>query len=85
MGISNVFRTEDYANAKVKIVDNSPEEILNLVREVNERLDGKFKLTAEDRNLQVKFKLLFKPGMRCHGFLSRIGASFLKENKLFPK
>jgi putative glycosyltransferase (TIGR04372 family) len=81
LGISNSWRAEEYIDAKVKWIDNTPKEILDLVIEMNERLDGKFKYTKEDQELQKKFKSLFKKGDHCYGFLSRIGAKFLRENK----
>ena len=84
-GVSHAVRTEDYHNSHVKWADNSSEEILDLVKEVNERMNGKFRPTKEDNGLQVKFRLLFKPGMHCRGFLSRIGARFLKENEFLLK
>ena len=33
------------------MVDNTPEEILDLVKEMNERLDGTFVTTEEDEDL----------------------------------
>lgn len=63
------------------LIENTPREILDLTIEMNERLEGTWKTTEEDEELQKKFKSLFKEGMRSYGFPSRIGAKFLRENK----
>ncbi|HLC98712.1 MAG TPA: TIGR04372 family glycosyltransferase [Candidatus Nanoarchaeia archaeon] len=80
-GLSNAWRADEYKNAGVRWVDNTPEEILDLVKEVNERIDGAWRETEEDREFQKRFRALFRQGSHCHGFLSRIGAKFLRENK----
>jgi len=70
-----------YAKAKIRIINNTPEEILDLAIEVNERIDGNWKTTKEDEELQKKYKSLFPKNSPCYGFPSRIGAKFLRENK----
>ena len=72
---------ELYTKAKLKVIDNTPKEILDLTIEANERLDGIWKTTKEDEKLQKKYKSLFKKGSHCYGFPSRIGTKFLRENK----
>ncbi len=81
IGASDFHRSSDYEKAKLKIVDNTPEEIYDLVVEMNQKLDGKFKYTKEDEELQKGFRSLFKTNSHCYGFPSRIGARFLKKNK----
>ena len=81
LGLSNALKAKDYDDAKIKWKDNTPEEILDLAIEMNERLDGMFKYTEEDKTLQKRFKSLFKKGSQCYGFLSRMGAKFLRQNK----
>ncbi len=79
--IFDYLGSEKYREAKLKLVENSPEEILDLVVEMNQRLDGTWKTTEEDEMLQHKYKSLFPKGCHCYGFPSRIGSSFLKSNQ----
>ena len=61
--------------------ENSPEEILELAKEMNARLDGTWQFFKEDEDLQEKFWDTFPsshPEGKCP---SRIGAHFLRENK----
>lgn len=71
------FREED----GLVPIENSAQEILEVTIEMNERLDGTWKTTAEDEKLQEKFRSLFSPATHCYGFPSRIGAQFLRENR----
>lgn len=74
-------KSEQYKNAGIAVIENDPDDILDLTIEMNERLDGKFRYSAEDKKLQNNFRALFKPNHRCYGFLSRIGAHFLRKNR----
>ena len=79
--ISYTTEIDEYDKAKIRIIDNTPKEILDLAVEVNERIDGNWKTTKEDEELQKKYKSLFPKNSLCYGFPSRIGAKFLRENK----
>jgi putative glycosyltransferase (TIGR04372 family) len=62
----------------IKVVDNTPEEINDLVLEMLDRLEGKFQYTEEDEVLQQQFNSLPTPyGMSA--FNSRMGRSFLQK------
>ncbi|MEG3857495.1 TIGR04372 family glycosyltransferase [Microcoleus sp. herbarium12] len=62
----------------IQVVDNSPEEINDLVLEMLDRLEGKFQYTEEDEVLQQQFNSLPTPyGMSA--FNSRMGRSFLQK------
>jgi len=60
----------------IKVVDNTPEEINDLVLEMLDRLEGKCHYTAEDEVLQQQFNSLPTP-YGPSAFNSRIGRSFL--------
>jgi putative glycosyltransferase (TIGR04372 family) len=79
--IINFNFQEQYDKAGLKPVENTSEEIFDIAKEMNQRIDGTWKTTKEDEELQKKFKSLFKPNSPCYGFPSRIGAKFLRENK----
>jgi len=70
-----------YGDAGLELVENSPEEIVSLVKEMNDRLDGIWVAEDEDEDLQQRFKDIYRPGHRSHGFPSRIGSQFLRENR----
>lgn len=62
-------------------IENTGPEILDLTTEIDERLNGTWKTTPEDEELQAQFKTLFDSTTHGYGFPSRIGAKFLRENK----
>jgi putative glycosyltransferase (TIGR04372 family) len=75
------IETKDYTSKEYIPHENTPQEILDLTVEMNERLNGTWKSTAEDETLQQKYKSIFPPTSHCYGFPSRIGTVFLRENK----
>ncbi|WP_341738406.1 TIGR04372 family glycosyltransferase [Microcoleus sp. CAWBG640] len=62
----------------IKVVDNTPEEINDLVLEMLDRLEGKFQYTEEDEILQQHFNSLQTP-YGPSAFNSRMGRSFLQK------
>lgn len=78
--IIDYYDTDVYEKNGLVIINNTAEEILELCKEMNGRLDGLFTTTKEDERLQTQFKHIFR-GSSCEGFPSRIGNAFLKKNK----
>jgi len=76
------LKGELYTQAGLEGIENTAEEILALVKEMNERLDDKWVSNEKDEGLQRRFRALFYPGHRCYGFPSRIGAEFLRQNRI---
>jgi putative glycosyltransferase (TIGR04372 family) len=74
-------RSQEFAEAGVVLIENTAEEILDLAKEMNDRLDEKFKTAKEDEELQNKFRSLYKPHHLCYGTPARIGAKFLRKNR----
>jgi len=72
---------EKYEKAGVKLIENTPEEILDLAVEMNKRIDGTWKTTKEDEKLQRKFLALLEASGACNNQPSRICAKFLRDNK----
>ncbi|XZN95181.1 MAG: TIGR04372 family glycosyltransferase [Microcoleus sp.] len=62
----------------IKVVDNTPEEINDLVLEMLDRLEGKVQYTEEDEILQQEFNSLPTP-YGPSAFNSRMGRSFLQK------
>jgi hypothetical protein len=63
------------------VIENTSEEILDLTKEMNERIDGTWVAEDEDEELQERFRALFKPSHLCCGFSCRISTAFLKKNR----
>jgi putative glycosyltransferase (TIGR04372 family) len=77
--ISN-FRFDNlYSEANVKVVDNDPEDIKNVVLEMMEILEGKCVYSTEDEKLQNKFKYFMRPVHYSYGTISRVGRDFLRK------
>ncbi len=75
------FDAEDYEKAGLVPVENTPEEILAVTMEMNQRLEGTWKTTKEDEELQERFRALFRYNNQSYHFSASIGAKFLRENK----
>ena len=76
-----------YAKLGIEVVENSEEEILDLVMEMNARIDGEWVETSEDIALQKKYQDMFKKWCEqeewkenavLHG---KVGALFLRKNR----
>lgn len=81
VGADRWFWSQQYAAAGLEVVENTPEEILGLAKELNEALDGTWVPTEEDGELQQRYRALIPPGRRCYGFPSRVGTEFLRKNR----
>ena len=79
-GVGWFTLAKGYEDMGIDLVENSPEEIVALAVEMDERLKGTWQTTEEDEQLQARFWSMFKLN-EYHGvFASRIGSSFLREN-----
>tara|TARA_A100001011_G_C14244185_1_gene814728 strand:+ start:217 stop:1638 length:1422 start_codon:yes stop_codon:yes gene_type:complete len=77
-----------FNNLGIKLFDNSPEEISDIVDEMEKRISGTWEEDKEDILLQNKFWSLFEKRLSYHKNLNylksptfRIGSKFLKKNK----
>jgi len=76
------FETSQYEKLGVEIIENTPEEICALAKEMDERLNGVWVMTKEDEELQRNFWMLFKqPENPNKNFNLRIGTEFLRKNR----
>ena len=86
-GAIHFFDTQQYNDLEVIVVNNTSEEIVNAVLEMEGRVNSTWQETAEDVELQKVFWEQFKtwPDFNeRHGWVhpeSRINASFLRENR----
>lgn len=78
---------QKYAEINIDVVENSAEEILDLVAEMNSRLDGQWIETPEDAELQKRYQGMFWKWVKETGlkenavYHGRIGAMFLRKNR----
>ena len=73
---------QEYEQAGIEVVENTGEEILELGREVNDRIDGRWKSEEEDEHLQERYCALFPPGHKGRNSPARLGVQFLRQNKM---
>ena len=90
-GVGFYMRTSEYASKGIKLIENTPEEIRDVVIEMAERLNGTWKPHEDDEVLQRRFWEIFPTdavdayqGRPLHGEIRvRFGAEFLRKNKDF--
>ena len=70
-----------YKKDGLEIVDNTPEEILDVILEKEEKMRGIWQTNDEYEDLQRRFWSLFKPDQLNKVFKTRIGSKFLLQNK----
>ncbi len=74
------FRSDHlYKEAGLVTVQNSSEDIKELMIEMFDRVKGNLKYTEEDERLQERFKSLMKPNHYSYGAVSRVGREFLRK------
>lgn len=71
--------TEEYENANITLIHNTPEEILDLVIELFNRVQGTHVIREDDELRQTQFKAMMRLGHHSYGTASRIGNAFLKK------
>lgn len=72
---------ELYERRGLSIVENTPEEIRDVTIEMLDRLDDKWTETAEDRNLQKRFRSMLGPNHYGYQTQSKLGAVYLRQNR----
>ena len=90
LGLASSLKTEDFEKKRIKLIENSPEEIRDIAIELDDRLNKKFVETLEQKNLQKKFLHLYEKNLektytrQLHGkILASPSSNFLKKNKYF--
>jgi len=79
-GVGRFFKTQEFENYGIDLISNTPEEIRNVAVEMDDRLNGLWQETKEDKELQQRFWSVFQ-NSKLHGkTVSKIGADFLRQN-----
>jgi putative glycosyltransferase (TIGR04372 family) len=80
-GAASFVLTSQFESAGIEVTENTPEDILDVVEEMEGRLNGTWQPNDEDEWLQQKFWSYFKSS-DVHRFIrGRIGAKYLRDNK----
>ena len=79
--VGRFFRSEQYAELRIEVIEDTPQEIADVVLEMEERLAGRWETNKDDEELQARFWSLFRRSELNGVFLSRIGAQFLRDNR----
>lgn len=79
--VSNYRYTDLYEQSGIRVDENSPEDLVDLVSEMLDRLDGVNERTEQDRVLQEHFRSLLRPGHYSYGSVANVATAFLKRYK----
>lgn len=79
-GGGRYFETNEFAENGIELIENSPEEILNLAIEMEMRINGKWKITKEEETLQEKYNAILLSNKIKPEQMPRICTSFLQSN-----
>jgi putative glycosyltransferase (TIGR04372 family) len=71
--------TEDFERLNIRLIENTPQEIEDIIFEMDKRLKGQWKGKKEDELLQQQFWTIFNNELRHPNF--RVGAEFLRQNR----
>ncbi len=77
--LGRIFTSHGYEKKGVKIVENSPEELNDVVTEMLERLSDNVSYSWEDEKMQEKLNELYRK-YSGYGDLGRIGREFIKNS-----
>lgn len=83
MPVGDARHAHFFEEARVRLVENSPDEITALAMEMLDRIEGRAEYTHEDEVLQERFKSLMRPGHFAYGSGSRVGRDFLRKYRQF--
>ena len=76
--LGRIYTPHGYEEKNVDVIENSPEEINEVVIEMLDRLEGRFTYSKEDDERQEKLRELYRK-YSGYGDLGRIGNKFIKK------
>ncbi|MCI4665060.1 MAG: TIGR04372 family glycosyltransferase [Neomegalonema sp.] len=82
-GVSRWRSAEAFRNARIHVVQNTPDEIRDLVLEMIERDEGRFVQSEDDRILQQVFLGHLGPTDYSYGSQASVGRAFLRKYAMF--
>jgi putative glycosyltransferase (TIGR04372 family) len=72
---------ELYTQAGLRPLENDPQDVADVAREMLQRTAGEFEVTPQDEALQQAFKDLLAPGHYSYGAASLVGRDFLRRHR----
>jgi putative glycosyltransferase (TIGR04372 family) len=81
LGAGKFYYDELFVQQGIELIENTPEEICDVVTEMDERLNGTWETTEQDEELQRRLWSLFKPNEHNRVFRCRAGTKYLQQNK----
>ena len=78
--IGTFYSGEQFERSGIELIENTPEEIASVAIEMDERIKGTWRVTAEDEALQQRFWDIYRPALLKSPSL-RIGMEFLRQNQ----
>ncbi|MFH1798612.1 MAG: TIGR04372 family glycosyltransferase [Candidatus Omnitrophota bacterium] len=79
--VKKFYFSDQYKNAGIEAVENTAEEIKDLIIEMEERLTHKWQTIEEEEELQQRFWDLFPQNEMKGKVRARIGTKFLRQNR----
>lgn len=76
-GLGRIFTSHGYEEKNIDIIENSPEEIRDVVIEMLERLENIVIYTNDDEERQERLRKLYRK-YSGYGDLGRVGKEFIK-------
>jgi putative glycosyltransferase (TIGR04372 family) len=80
-GAGRFDTTKQFEERGIELIKNTPKQIIDVFNEMEKRLEGNWKVSEEDEELQKRFWFNFQSSDRQGKPRSKIGANFLRENK----
>lgn len=81
LGAANYFFSHQYSAAGLDVVENESMDILDMVLDMFDLLEGKLSENAEDAMLLARYENCFKPGDYGYGSVSGISRRFLRRRR----
>jgi putative glycosyltransferase (TIGR04372 family) len=78
-GFGDNRSSQKILNSGFELLDNTPDEIKDLVTEMIDRLEGKHSASSEAEDLQNQFQGLFSPSNYTFHSRTRVGEAFLRK------
>lgn len=78
--IGTFYSGEQFERLGIELIENTPEEIASVAIEMDGRIKGTWRVTAEDEALQQRFWDIYRPALLKSPSL-RIGMEFLRQNQ----
>lgn len=79
--IGSYTHSQQYAEKGLEVISNTPEEIMEAAKEMDEIIKGQRTYDEEDRYLQKRFYSFYEEKNISQKLLPRVGSAFLKQNR----